>query len=109
MLSEKYVLHIPLYKFEKEEVIPINIETVIDELFENLNENGFDGFYTQNVKSHWKKRTYDEILITVFTSPERKDILEDVFCRWFEKNNHILLQEAYAFERNDTLVIKNLN
>lgn len=108
MLSEKYVLHIPLHKFENGKISSLDIDGPLNSLVERLNEEGFDGFYTQNVKSHYKSRVFDELLITVYTSGDRKDLLEDIFCDWFETSNEILAQEAYAFERNDQLIIRKI-
>lgn len=104
-LKQKYVLHIPNCKFQNNELVSIDIENLLDELIGLLNQNGHNSFYIQKSESHYKFRSYEETLITVFADT---DEIEEIFSEWFEKNNHILQQEAYAFERNCSLVVKEL-
>lgn len=106
-LNHKYVLHIPLYKFKDEKLILIEIDEIIDDLILQLNENGYDSFYTQKVKSHYKSRSFDELIITIFTSYSHKQV-ETIFSEWFEKNNNILEQESFAYEHNNSLFIKKI-
>ncbi len=105
-LNRRYVLHIPLYKNIGENLEKIEMDEILAELIERLDEKAHDSFYVTNVESHYKKRTFDEMLLTVFSDSED---IEEIFRRWFVENNHILCQEAYAFEHNSTLCIENLN
>lgn len=110
-LNEKYVFHIPLSKYANNELIPIEIESIMDELIDDFNEKGYENLYLIDARGHYKSRSYDEVLITIFTSPtsKAKSISPDeIFKDWFERNNHILQQEAIAYECNDTLFIENL-
>ena len=67
-LDKKYVFHIPLCKYVNNDLIPIAIENIIDELIKQLNENGYDSLYMTKVKGYYKSRCFDEILITLFVS-----------------------------------------
>lgn len=105
-LSEKYVFHIPVFKFEDNRLIRIDIDGYICNLVAMFAESGFEGMYSTMVKSYYKSRCYDEILITVFTSPEEAP--EEIFRDWFVKNNDVFAQEAFAFEHNGTMHIERL-
>ena len=102
VLDRKYVFHIPLYKYCDGELVSIDIDDLMDDLIEKL---GFESLYVTKVKSVYKKRVYDEILITVFTS---KGSPEEIFEKWFKVNNDVLCQEAFAYEFNDKMVVKKL-
>lgn len=102
-LNQKYVLHVPLYKFINGELIEIEIDEILVELINRLN---VESLYMTKVKSAYKKRIYDEILITIFTSQESP--IEE-FNKWFRQNNDVLCQEAFAYEFNNTLIIEKLN
>ncbi len=93
-LREKYVLHIPLSKFEDNVVMDLNIDGIIEELIGQLDSNGFDSFYIAKVQSSYKSRVFDEVLITIFTDSSRE--LIGLFRNWFLKNNDVLRQEAFA-------------
>ncbi|WP_458452991.1 hypothetical protein [Methanobrevibacter sp.] len=103
-LEDKYVFHIPLYKYKDDELVVIEMDGLLDNLISELADKGFDSFYMAEVKSFYKSRIYDEILITVF-SPKDKSPLE-IFKKWFRKNNHILFQEAFAFEIGDKMIVE---
>ena len=55
-LDCRYVLHIPLSKWENGEVVPLDVDDEIEELIFCLEVQGFDGFYLTKVKSHYKSR-----------------------------------------------------
>lgn len=101
-LKEKYVLHIPLAKYTNNELKPLDIDDTVSELINQINENGL---YMQKVKSYYKSRIYDELIITVFT---KQNNIGEIFKEWFIKNNHILKQEAMAYEYNGILLIEEL-
>lgn len=100
-LNKKYVFHIPLYKYEDNELILIEIDDILDDLIYQL---GSESLYMTKVKSVYKKRMYDEILLTIFTNESP----EFVFEKWFEENNDMLCQEAFAYELGDSMIIKKL-
>lgn len=104
--TEKYVLHIPLSKCEDNVVMDLNIDGIMEELIGQLDRNGFDSFYIAKVQSHYKSRIFDEVLITIFTDSSRE--LIGLFRNWFLKNNDVLRQEAFAYERNSRMVIEKL-
>jgi len=102
-LDKKYVFHIPLYKYAGGELISIEIDDLLDDLIEKL---GFESLYMTKVKSVYRKRVYDEILITIFTS---KGSPEEVFEKWFRYNNENLGQEAFAYELDGKMYVKKLD
>ncbi len=108
-LEDKYVFHIPMHKFENERVTRINMEKVIDDLIRILNESGYDSFYSTKVTGHYKDRSFDEVLITVFSSSSSNRHSPDVlFSKWFKDNNGELRQEAFAYEYNNRVYIEKL-
>lgn len=104
-LDKKYVFHIPKYKFEDNELTPID-SNILKNFITKLNENGYSSAYLTDVKSYYKNRAYDETLITLFTSQEREP--EKIFKEFFTGNNNILKQEAFAYECNNRMLIETL-
>ena len=103
VLDKKYVFHIPLFKFEEGKLIELEIEDTLEDLIDSF---GSQGLYVSMVKSHYGKRIYDELLVTLFTSSD--DNPEEVFKRWFMANNCILRQEAFAYELDGKMYICEL-
>lgn len=101
-LDKKYVFHIPLYKYADEKLVSIEIDDLLDDLIDKL---GFESLYMTKVTSVYKKRRYDEILLTVFTSEESPD---GIFEKWFRNNNDVLCQEAFAYELAGKMIVKKL-
>ena len=62
-LDEKYVFHIPLYKYVDGELVLIEIDDLLDELISDFSENGFENFYLTKAKAHYKSRCFDVIPI----------------------------------------------
>ena len=106
VLDVKYVFHIPLYKFTQDRLSPLKADEIIDDLISKFSENGFDSLYMTEVKSCYKARLYDEILITLFTTQDRAP--EEIFEGWFWENNEILEQEEFAYEKGDRMIIEKL-
>ena len=102
-LDRKYVFHVPIFKFEDGMLIELEIEDILDELIEELDARSL---YISKVKSVYRKRIYDELLITLFTTSDGHP--EEVFERWFRANNDILAQEAFAFEMDGRMFIGRL-
>lgn len=102
-LDKKYVFHIPLYKYLDGELVPIEMDDILDELISLL---GFKSLYLTKVKSVFKKRIYDEILLTIFTTD---GFPEEIFEKWFRQNNDVLCQEAFAYELDSKMIVKKLN
>ena len=100
--DRKYVLHIPLEKFDGN-LVTIDIDGILEDLIIKLEETGSDSFYITRVESHYKTRKFDEILITVFAEDSS---IEHVFSEWFRKNNHELCQEAFAYEIGNEMIIE---
>ena len=110
-LDEKYVFHIPLYKYSNNKLTRINIEKSMHELINQLGQNGYDSLYMTKAKGYFKSRSFDELLITIFVSSQNKlkeKSPECIFKEWFMENNVILEQEAFAYEYNNTLLINKL-
>ena len=105
-LDGRYVLHIPLSKYENDEIIRLDMDDLIDELILNLEVQGFDSFYLTKVKSYYKSRSYDELLITIFAGDS--DSPREIFRGWFFKHNDILCQEAFAYELDNRLIVESL-
>lgn len=105
-LDNKYVFHIPLFKYENGQLTPLEIDDLLDDLLNEFTENGFRSMYMSNVRSCYCGRTYDERLITLFTTQDRSP--EEIFERWFRKNNEILRQEEFAYEKGKTMTIVRL-
>lgn len=106
-LDQKFVLHLPVHKFENERVTAININKVLDNLINILNENNYHSFYITKVNGHYKTRSFDEILITIFTSSnDNRKKPDKIFKEWFQDNNDILRQESYAYEYNNIMYIE---
>lgn len=103
-LDCRYVLHIPLCKWENDVIVPLDMDEPIDELITQLEVKGFDGFYVTKVKSHYKSRCYDELLITIFAGCD--DSPCEIFRDWFFAHNDILCQEAFAYEFNNRLIVE---
>ena len=106
-LSEKYVFHIPLFKYSDDKLIKLDIDDILDDLINQFNRESFDSFYIINAKSYYKKRSFDEILITMFASSDKSP--KNIFINWFENNNSILKQESFAYEINNELIIHELD
>ena len=104
-LEEKYVFHIPLYKCAGDELAEIEADGILDELVDELSQNGFDSLYMTKVESIYKSRRFDELLITVFASSNTP---ESIFSEWFSKNNDVLGQEAFAYEKANRMIINEL-
>lgn len=103
-LSDKYVLHIPCYKYENDKLISLKTDQIIDSLIKELEDNGFSSLYMTNVKGYYKKRCFDEILITIFSYNDKHPNI--IFRNWFIKNNNVLKQESFAYEHNNNLIIE---
>ncbi|WP_323735906.1 hypothetical protein PXD04_08425 [Methanosphaera sp. ISO3-F5] len=106
-LNQKYVLHIPCYKYQDGKLISLKNENIIDKLIKQLNTEGYNSFYITEVKGHYKTRIFNEILITIFTNQE-ENTPEKIFREWYKENNNILQQESYAYEHGTKMIIEEL-
>ena len=105
-LDCKYVLHIPLSKWENDKLIPLDVDEQLNELINLLEFHGFDSFYVTKVESYSKSRKFDELLITIFA--EGGEAPHEIFKEWFLRHNDILAQEAFAYELNSKMIIETL-
>ena len=103
-LDCRYVLHIPLSKWENGKIKSLMVDDVIAELISLLEAEGFDSFYVTKVESYYKSRKYDELLVTIFAGDG--DGPCEIFRRWFLAHNDVLRQEAFAFEINNRMIIE---
>ena len=88
-------------------LIPIEYEEILDVLIDRLNQNGYDSLYITEVKGFYKSREFDELLITIFTS-SYDSLPESIFECWFIENNDVLEQEAFAYECNNSMFVKEI-
>ncbi len=102
-LDKKYVFHIPLYKFEDDDLIKLEIGDALDDFIAQLN---CDGLYITKVRSFYKSRCFDELLVSLFVSGSEKP--EEIFKVWFRTNNDILGQESFSYECGDRMFIFDL-
>ena len=72
---------IPLSKWENMKLYRLMGDEQIDELIAQLEVKGFDGFYLTKVRSHYKSRRYDELLITIFAGDDGSP--REIFRKWF--------------------------
>lgn len=105
-LNKKYVFHIPLFKYQDNNLQPIEIDDLLDDLINQLTDNGFENLYMTKVKGFYKSRCFDELLITLFTPDDQTPQI--TFEKWFRNNNGILEQEEFAYECNNKLIIEKL-
>ena len=105
-LDSKYVLHIPLSRWENNSLIPLDVDDLLEELINDLELQGFDSFYVTKVDSYYKSRKFNEVLITIFASSG--DAPHEIFKNWFYRHNDILGQEAFAYEIVNKMVIETL-
>lgn len=108
ILNLKYVLHIPTHKFENKIVTAINMKKCMEDLEKKLNENGYHSFYKSKVEGHYKSRTFEEVLITIFTNNTAEPQPDKLFIEWFKEHNDELKQESFAYEKNNELIIEKL-
>ncbi len=104
-LNLKYAFHIPLYKFVSGKLVPIEIEDILDELVSQFDDNGFHSLYITRINSYYKKRQFDELLITIFSND---NLPCEIFGQWFRRHNDVLSQEAFAYEIGNAMVIEEL-
>ncbi len=106
-LDEKYIFHIPLFKYADDKLIEIEIVDLIEDLMDQFSQNGHDNLYVTKVKGYYKSRCYDELLITLFVCKSSHPP-EEIFQNWFKKHNEILGQEAFAYEYNNRMFIEKI-
>lgn len=106
-LPHKLVFHIP----QKALVHGVALEIPFSELFPNLvtalYAAGLSGFYVVDGVGFYKGRTYPEKLVTVFCG-DTMEAVESAYQDWFQRFNDVLQQEAFAYEVDGELVIKDL-
>ena len=106
VLSKKYIFHIPLYEYDGRELVAIDMDGLLDDLIFRLGEASFDSLYITKVESHYKARSFDELLLTIFV--ENNECLEEIFKKWFRDNNDVLQQDEFAYECGNELFIEKL-
>ncbi len=108
LLPEKFTVHIPHYRWNGKPE-PIDYQAFIRQLAEGLESLGIDSFYTTPATGYYKGRSYDETLLTLFCTADVADAVAGVIENLFRTNNHLLQQEAFAFERNGVLWVGELS
>lgn len=105
-LDKKYVFHIPLYKYENNDLILLDIDDILNDLIVELGENDFNSLYISKVESYYKTRYFDELLLTLFV--ESEEFPDEIFKSGFRRNNDVLQQEEFAFECRNRLFVEKL-
>ena len=105
-LDCRYVLHIPLSRWENDTLMALDVDDMLDELINLLKLQGFDSFYLTKVESYYKSRRFDEVTLTIFASSG--DEPHEILKRWFLAHNDVLGQEAFAYEIGNKMVIEKL-
>ena len=105
-LDCRYVLHIPLSRWENDTLIALDVDDMLGELVNLLEDEGFDSFYLTKVASYYKSRRFDEVTLTIFATSG--DAPHEIFKRWFLDHNDVLGQEAFAYEIENRMVIEKL-
>lgn len=105
--KNKHILHIPLSRFVNGEMEMLDIDDLLEVLFDKLEENGIEGFYTTRATGFYRSRRYPELLLTVYSN--RAGIVEEIFEEWFQTHNKVLCQEAFSYEANDRLHVIRLD
>lgn len=108
ILNNKYVLHIPTSKHVNITDKTIISHDYINILKDELYKNGYSSLYVTQAEGHYKKRKFDEILITIYAPKNQSTQPHIIFRQWFKKYNHIFKQESYAYELNNKLYIEKL-
>lgn len=84
------------------------MDDILNELLDKFSENGYNSAYMTNVNAFYKSRSFDEVLITIFTTKNNSELPEDIFSIWFKDNNTVSCQEAFAYECGDKMFIEKL-
>ncbi len=106
-LDEKYVFHIPLFRYADGKLIEIEIDDLIEDLMIQFSQIGHDNLYVTKVNGYYKSRRYDELLITLFVCKSTHNP-EEIFQNWFKKHNDVLQQEAFAYECGNKMYIEKI-
>ena len=106
-LTEKLVFHIPEKAWCVDHFEDINAEEVVS-LAGALEKAGMNSFYTQKVTGYCNGRSYPQRLITVFCEDGQSAVLAGLFEDWFRTHNVELRQEAFSYEWNGTLCVREL-
>ena len=108
-LQEKLVLHIPEERWCVDHLESIVSGHAFDDLIDTLENSGVISLYSQNAMGFYKGNWYHEILFTIFCEKRGKaSAVVEIFDNWFRSNNGVLKQEAFAYEWNGTLYVRNL-
>ena len=73
-----------------------------------LREECYTSYYKTMVEGSYKGRSFDELLITIFSSDNNRVSPAEIFTKWFKNNNHLLKQESFAYQENNSLKIIEL-
>ena len=107
-LRNRLAFHIPEKAWRENRLEDINIDAEMGDLLRSLENAGASSFYVQKVTGYYKGRQYPERILVIFCdSASKASALVDVFENWFLSHNSALRQEAFSYERDGTLVVKD--
>ena len=107
-LRNRLAFHIPEKSWRENHLEDIDVDAEMSDLLRGLENAGASSFYVQKVTGYYKGRQYPERILVIFCDYESEAYaLADVFENWFLSHNGALRQEAFSYERNGTLVVKN--
>ena len=106
-LKNKLVLHIPEKAWCENHMEDIDIDAEMGDLLHKLENAGVSSFYIQNVTGYYKGREYPERLLVIFCDfISKASALVNVFENWLLSHNGMLRQEAFSYEWNGELIVK---
>ena len=108
-LRNRLAFHIPEKAWRENRLEDINIDAEMGDLLRSLENAGASSFYVQKVTGYYKGRQYPERILVIFCdSASKASALVDVFENWFLSHNSALRQEAFSYERNRELIVKQV-
>ena len=103
-LDCRYVLHIPLSRWENDSLIALDVD-ILDELI-NLWNFKDSTVSISPVVSYYKSCRFNEVILTIFARSNERP--HEIFKKWFQDHNDVLGQEAFAYEIGNKMIIEKL-
>ena len=101
----KFILHIPCKKYFDGRLVDNDYKKFIDTMAQKLADIDMHGWYILDARGYYKGRMYDEKLMVVFYDGDEVAELFKQVCRELDKD---LGQEAYAYEKDNELIVFDL-
>ena len=98
----KFIIHIPCKKYVNGNLLDNGYDKCIDVMANKLADIGVHGWYLLDAQGYYKGRIYGEKLMVVFHSG---DEVAEVFKQTCNELDKELRQEAYAYEKDNELIV----